>query len=142
MYDYDLLIIMRIAEVLMDEESSEKVRELRLKALGSVRNQLEHYRGLGYIDRLLNGIAEKRVAMIMKTTTKAEMDRVMIPKAPHYNGAEFITDEYHIPEEELIAWSQTSLKGPLVGAGFKRYMELFREFFPEESKQYKLGGVV
>ena len=34
----------------------------------------------------------------------------MIPKAPYYNGAEFITDEYHIPEEELIAWSQTSLK--------------------------------
>ena len=27
MYDYDLLIIMRIAEVLMDEESPEKVRE-------------------------------------------------------------------------------------------------------------------
>ena len=50
MNDYDLLIVMRIAEVLMDEESPEKVRELRLKALGSVRNQLEHYKGLGYID--------------------------------------------------------------------------------------------
>ena len=37
MYDYDLLIIMRIAEVLMDEESPEKVRELRLKALGGLR---------------------------------------------------------------------------------------------------------
>ena len=142
MYDYDLLIIMRIAEVLMDEESPEKVRKLRLKALGSVRNQLEHYKGLGYIDRLLNGIAEKRVAMIMKTTTKTEMDRVMIPKAPHYNGAEFITDEYNIPEEELIAWSQASLKGPLVGADFKRYMQLFREFFPDESQTFKLGGVV
>ena len=142
MYDYDLLIIMRIAEVLMDEESPEKVRELRLKALGGLRGQLEHYKGLGYIERLLNGIAEKRVAMIMKTTTKTEMDRVMMPKAPHYNGAEFITDEYHIPEEELIAWSQASLKGPLVGAGFKRYMQLFREFFPEESKSFHLGGAV
>ena len=70
MYDYDLLIIMRIAEVLMDEESPEKVRELRLKALGGLRAQLEHYKGLGYIERLLNGIAEKRVAMIMKATTK------------------------------------------------------------------------
>ena len=134
MYDYDLLIVMRIAELLMDEETPAKVRELRLKALGSIRGQLEHYKGLGYIDRLLNGIAEKRVAMIMKATTKTEMDRVMTPKAPHFNGAVFITDEYHIPEEELIAWSQTSLKGPLVGAGFKRYMELFKEFFPEESK--------
>ena len=142
MYDYDLQIIMRIAEVLMDEESPEKVRELRLKALGGLRGQLEHYKGLGYIERLLNGIAEKRVAMIMKATTKTEMDRVMIPKAPHYNGAEFITDEYHIPEEELIAWSQASLKGPLVGAGFKRYMQLFREFFPDESQTFKLGGVV
>ena len=91
MYDYDLLIIMRIAEVLMDEESPEKVRELRLKALGGLRGQLEHYKKLGYIDRLLNGIAEKRVAMIMKATTKTEMDRIMTPKAPHYNGAEFVT---------------------------------------------------
>ena len=142
MYDYDLLIVMRIAELLMDEETHAKVRELRLKALGSIRGQLEHYKGLGYIDRLLNGIAEKRVAMIMKATTKTEMDRIMTPKAPHYNGAEFVTDEYHIPEEELIAWSQTSLKGPLVGAGFKRYMELFSQFFPEESKRYNLGGAV
>ena len=47
MYDYDLLIIMRIAEVLMDEMSPEKVRELRLKALGLVRGQLEHYKELG-----------------------------------------------------------------------------------------------
>lgn len=142
MYDYDLLIIMRIAEVLMDEETPEKVRELRLKALGSVRNQLEHYKGLGYIDRLLNGIAEKRVTMIMKATTKTEMDRVMIPKAPHYNGAEFITDEYHIPEEEMIAWSMVSLQAPLSSIGMQRYMELFREFFPEESKELRYGGAV
>ena len=105
-------------------------------------SETEYVKELGYIDRLLNGIAEKRVSMIMKATTKTEMDRVMIPKAPHYNGAEFITDEYHIPEEELIAWSQASLKGPLVGAGFKRYMQLFREFFPDESQTFKLGGVV
>ena len=39
MYDYDLLIIMRIAEVLMDEESPEKVRELRLKALGGLSSR-------------------------------------------------------------------------------------------------------
>ena len=142
MYDYDLLIIMRIAEVLMDEETPEKVRELRLKALGSVRNQLEHYKGLGYIDRLLNGIAEKRVTMIMRATTKTEMDRVMIPKAPHYNGAEFITDEYHIPEEEMIAWSMVSLQAPLSSIGMQRYMELFREFFPEESKELRYGGAV
>lgn len=142
MYDYDLLIIMRIAEVLMDEETPEKVCELRLKALGSVRNQLEHYKGLGYIDRLLNGIAEKRVTMIMKATTKTEMDRVMIPKAPHYNGAEFITDEYHIPEEEMIAWSMVSLQAPLSSIGMQRYMELFREFFPEESKELRYGGAV
>ena len=78
----------------------------------------------------------------MKTTTKTEMERVMTPKAPHYNGAQFITDEYHIPEEEMIAWSQVSLKGPLIEAGYKRYMELFKEFFPEESQKFKLGGVV
>ena len=42
---------------------------------------------------------------------------------------EFITSKYCIPEEEMIMWSCTSLKAPLNEAGFKRYMQLFKEVF-------------
>ena len=142
MFDSDILICMKVAEVLLDEDSPEKVLQLRMRALATLRGQIQYYRNLGYVDRLIEGIAEKRAAMIMKTSTKTEMDKVMKARAPRYDGGKFVPDEYCIPEEELIAWSQVSLQGPLNSIGFKRYMELFREFFPEESKELKFGGAV
>lgn len=142
MFDCDLLICMKVAEVLVDEETPAKVQELRMRALATLRGQVEYYRKLGYIERLIEGVAEKRAAMIMKATTKTEMDKVMKARAPRYDGGKFVPDEYCIPEEELIAWSQVSLQAPLSNIGFKRYMELFREFFPEESQELKFGGAV
>ena len=142
MFDTDILICMKVAEVLVDETSSAKVLELRMKALATLRGQIEYYRKLGYVERLIEGIAEKRAAMIMKATTKTEMDKVMKPRAPRYDGGKFVPDEYNIPEEEMIAWSMVSLQAPLSSIGMQRYMELFREFFPEESKELKYGGAV
>lgn len=142
MFDTDILICMRVADVLLDEDSPTKVLELRMRALATLRSQLEYYRKLGYVERLIEGIAEKRAAMIMKATTKTEMDKVMRPRAPHYDGGKFVPDEYNIPEEEMIAWSMVSLQAPLSNIGMQRYMELFREFFPEESKELKYGGAV
>lgn len=141
MYDYDLLIIMKIGEVIVDESVPPKVQELRLKALGTLRWQIEYYKKLGYVEKLLQGITEKRIAMIMKTTTKTEMDKVMTPRAPRYDGDKFVPDEYHIPEEEMIGWSQASLRVPLSSIGHKRYMELVMELFPEERENLKLRGV-
>ncbi|MBQ8409115.1 MAG: hypothetical protein IJY39_09670 [Clostridia bacterium] len=142
MFDTDILICMKVAEVLVDETSSAKVLELRMKALATLRGQIEYYRKLGYVERLIEGIAEKRAAMIMTATTKTEMDKVMKPRAPRYDGGKFVPDEYNIPEEEMIAWSMVSLQAPLSSIGMQRYMELFREFFPEESKELKYGGAV
>ena len=142
MFDTDILICMRVADVLLDEDSPTKVLELRMRALATLRSQLEYYRKLGYVERLIEGIAEKRAAMIMKATTKTEMDKIMKARAPRYDGGKFVPDEYCIPEEELIAWSQVSLQAPLSNIGMQRYMELFREFFPEESKELKYGGAV
>ena len=57
---------------------------------------------------------------------------------PHYDGAGFIPAAYSVPEEELICWSETSLKGPLTAEGFQRYMELFKQVLPEESRRLAL----
>ena len=142
MFDTDILICMKVADVLLDEDSPTKVLELRMRALAMLCGQLDYYRKLGYVERLIEGIAEKRAAMIMKATTKTEMDKVMKPKAPRYDGGKFVPDEYNIPEEEMIAWSRVSVQAPLSSIGMQRYMELFREFFPEESKELKYGGAV
>jgi len=142
MPEYELLLIKLFADIIVDETISDKVRELRFEALQKLRGQLNYYKNLGYMESLINGIAEKRSTKILKATTKTEMEKVMRPKAPHYDGGKFVTNEYSIPEEELIAWSQASFKAPLSSIGYNRFLELFSSLFPEESKKLKLGNAM
>lgn len=133
--DIDLILIPFLAKIITDERQAEKAGKLQLDALRRLRSQLIHYQELGYPDRLISAIAEKKGGRILSVTNKKEMEKLLRPACPHYNGAEFVPDEYGVPEEELICWSETSLRAPLNDAGFKRYMELFRQFFPEEAKE-------
>ena len=130
--DFNLAIIPHIAELITQEGVADNVRELRWDALMQLTRQLNYYKSLGYIDRLLYAIADKKGKMIMETSSKTEMEKVLKPHAPHYNGNEFFPDKYNVLEEELICWSETSLKSPLNDAGNKRYMQLFSEVFPED----------
>ena len=71
--------------------------------------------------------------MILQAKSKTELQAILRPKPPHYNGQGFQADQYLTPEEELACWSEASLRAPLNSAGFDRFMELFREVLPEES---------
>lgn len=130
--DVDVILIPYFAEVIVGDKP-EKVQSLQFTALRQLQARLHWYSERGYQDKLISAIAEKRSEMIMRTTTKAEMEKVLHAPAPHYTGAGFVTDQYCVPEEELIGWSETSLRGPLIPAGLKRYMELFKLVFPEET---------
>ena len=130
--DVDVILIPYFAEVVVGDKP-EKVQSLQFTALRQLQARLHWYSERGYQDKLINAIAEKKCEMIMRTTTKAEMEKVLHAPAPHYTGAEFVADQYCVPEEELIGWSETSLRGPLIPAGLKRYMELFKLVFPEET---------
>ena len=94
---YELALIQCFAEVIVDENISDKVRGMRFNALMALQGQLNHYRKLGYVDELIDGIAEKKSAMIMKVTSKTEMDRVLQPHAPRFDGCRFVRDEYLTP---------------------------------------------
>lgn len=127
-----------LAELLADiitGEMSDKLRELRFSAAMTLRGYLNRYKKHNYLDKLLVGIAEKKSKMIMEITSKSEMDKMLHPHAPTYDGVKFIPNKYLVPEEELICWSETSLRAPLNEAAFKRYMELFEQILPEESKK-------
>lgn len=127
----DLIMCRLLAEIIC-EDVKDSVRALHFDALKQLQAQLRFYKERGILSKLLCGIAEKRGEMILKTSFKTEMERVMNPHAPHYDGAKFVPDQYSIPEEEMIAWSETSLRGPLIEPAYKRYMELFAQFFLEE----------
>ena len=133
-YDYDIPIIFALAEVIAGD-MSDKVRIIRFDGIKRLQSILAFYQKLGYRSELLYGIAEKKCRMILSTSSKEKMDRVLKPRCPRYDGNKFIPDEYNVPEEELIAWSETSAVAPLNSAGHKRYMEVFKEVFPELSKE-------
>ena len=122
--DYMMVIIPCIAEIAASD-TPERVKKLRFGAVSELQRYLHYYRQLGYMPKLLYAIADKKCRMIVSATTKAEMQKLVRPNCPHYDGAGFIPDAYSVPEEELICWSETSLKGPLTAEGFQRYMELF-----------------
>ena len=134
--DFHLVLAPYYAE-LTATEMPERLLKLRIAALQEVHRCLAHYQELNYDAKLLCTIARKKGDMILKITTKAEADKISRPRPPHYDGGRFVADEFSIPEEELICWSLTTLNlgAPLNSVGFERFVELFRQVYPEKSKE-------
>lgn len=131
---FDVSLALAYAEILVTADIKQSVWELRLTGLRRLQAQLTHYGKLGYDNSLLAAISEKKTQMILQISSQTELDKVIRPRAPHFDGNKFIPDRYNIPEEELICWCETSLRGPLNENGFNRYMEVFHEVFPERSE--------
>lgn len=131
--DFTVVMIPYFAEVIA-ADISDSIRMLRFDAMKRVQSYLHHYENLGYMPKLLCAIAEKKCKYIMAVTTKADVEQIVKPCCPHYDGNRFIPGQYSILEEEMICWSETSLKAPLNSEACKRYLELFKQVLPEESK--------
>lgn len=135
-HDYMFYLIPYIAEILVSDKLTDSQRELQFGALRQLQGILRYYESLGYRADLICKIAEKKGAMILNVTTKSEMLKLLKPDCPHYDGNKFIPGKYNVPEEELISWSEVSLRGgrPLISAACKRYAELFKSIYPEQAK--------
>lgn len=132
--DYQLVMIPFYASVIAGD-MPDHLREMRFSALRETCGYLHHYKSLGYMQKLLCAIARKKGEKILAITTKADMQKVLKPRCPHFDGNKFIPDPLIIPEEELICWNETSLRGPLTEPGYKRCAELFQQVFPEQYAQ-------
>ncbi len=137
---YEIPLIFTLAEIIASNKITDRVRKLQFSALGRLRSYLRHYKSLGYNDDLIYAIAEKKGKFILEITSKAEMDKMLKPNHPHFDGAKFVEGKYFVPEEEMICWSQTSLQGPLNDIGFKRYMALFKMIYPQKHEEIACGG--
>lgn len=131
--DYNMILLSAMAEVI-ENPKPDRIREARFAALKKLQKNLNWYRSHSYMEELLVRIADKKCHMLMEACSKKELDLIMNPPVPHYNGNEFIVDRHLLPEEELIAWSETSLCAPLTHTACKRFEAVFREVFPEQSK--------
>lgn len=124
-----------ITELLMDDELNEKLRSRRSDALRKMRGITTQYEEEGFLPELVEMVFCKKADFIMKAKTKAELDEIVKPSTPRYSGGIFYPGSpYHVEEEELILWSKTSLKAPLIPQGYKRYQELFERYVGSEAK--------
>lgn len=123
-----------IMELLMNDELSEKLRSRRFDALRKMRGIVAQYEEDGFLPELVETVFCKKTAFIMKAKTKAELEEIVKPSTPRYSGGTFYpSNPYHVEEEELILWSKTSLKAPLISQGYKRYRELFEKYVKDEA---------
>lgn len=137
--DYLPVINRCVAEIIM-AKIPDQTKNLRFLAVLKLQGCLHQYEQRGYLPKLIRAIAEKKCWIIGTITTEPEMEKLLKPSCPHYYGGKFKPGEYDIPEEELICWSEASLRAPLNSAGYQRYMELFKQVLPEESRRLSLGG--
>ena len=137
--DYMVTLLPFYAELFCTEGISDTLFALRFDALQKLQATLSHYSDCGYTQKLLCGIAERKAVLILAATGKTEMEKILKPHAPHYDGVKFVSDPYLLPEEELICWSEASLRAPLNEAGYRRYTKQFRQVFPEESEALQIA---
>lgn len=140
--DHMVYLIPYIAEIIVSDKLTNEQKTLQFDAMMQLQGILKHYAKLGYKADLICKIAEKKGAMILTVTTKSEMLKLLKPDCPRYDGNKFVAGKYNVPEEELIGWSEVSLKGggPLMDIACKRYLELFKQVYPEYASVVQ-GGI-
>ena len=131
--DYSITLIPYYAQVIAEDGIADTVRQRRFESLQKLHGQLHLYKERGYDAELLCSLAARKAELIMKASTKAEIAQLDKPKPPHYDGVKFSPKPYLTPEEELICWCETSLLAPLDSTAVRRYMEVFRQVFPEKA---------
>ena len=79
----------------------------------------------------------QKIKSLPLVSTKSNMQDFLKVSTPNYSGGKFTDSNtpYYSEEEELLLWSETSLRGPLISAGYERYMELFKKILPQKAEQ-------
>lgn len=81
-------------------------------------------------------IVLKKLEQIKCAKKIDDLKKIMGEPKITYSGNEIVSaNEWVIPEEEIMIWSKTSLTAPLNDIGYRRYMKLFKDLFPNKYEQ-------
>jgi len=120
-----------VATAIASLDGNDKLVFDKTAALIQLGAIIKKYQQDYYLETLVQAILDKKIAFICEATTKADLKEILSPPKIRYNGNKVIpVSKFHIPEEELIYWSATSLKAPLRTYGFERMMLVFAQVFP------------
>lgn len=121
-------------KILEDDRKEDRLKEAIVKALLEVKKKASGEAERGILFDLVLGMAQKKSRIIRKAESISQLKEMVKPCEPYCSGGEFRQGPYHVPEEELLIWSELSLEVVLNSAGYKRYAQLFMELFPEEGE--------
>jgi len=134
--DVDIQILLGIAG--LSELANDKFVFERMAAIIQLGGQIR-----GYLKEFCNSplalaVCEKKIKFIYQAKNKTDLNEILSHAKVRYNYNEIVpVGRFHVEEEELLIWCKTSLwcGGPLCDAGFKRYMKLFKKFYPEYANE-------
>lgn len=112
-----------------------RINKIKIKAIGELLLKPRIFLDFGGSNPvLIETIYKKKLLQIMEADNAEDIKLILAHPKVRFNGCEIVADnKWVLPEEELIAWSNTSLKAPLSQEGVDRYMKLFKEVFPEQA---------
>lgn len=114
-------------------KDKEKLELKKIKALFDIREQNVKYKQRYFDEKVVNSILKKKTKLIEDAKTCEEIDRIMKGPIP------FDDSGITIPEEEMLMWSEASLRAPLNSEATNRYLSLAKSFFGE--KVFKECGI-
>lgn len=115
-----------------DDTMPEMLKKTKLEAIQEIAARLGQYSRGTWDPLLLIGYAKKKSRYILDAKNKGEINEILKAPKPHYNGDKFQDGPYQVDEEELICWSEASLRRPPSGAAVERMFELMYRVFPAE----------
>ncbi|MDD2980766.1 MAG: hypothetical protein PHN80_12475 [Hespellia sp.] len=127
----------QITKLLFDENEDEKIQEQRFQNLMKLFKLARFYQERGFLPDLIETYFIKKAEMIQTAKTVKDMEQILKPSKPYYDGNRIRSPKspYYLEEEELMIWSLTSLQAPLMDVAYQRYFELFQKFYPEKTKE-------
>ena len=123
-----------LCQTIHENQVPERIKLFRMTASLQLRRNLRALLKEGFRPDLVLRIAEKKIAMLHEATSKAQIESILYPPAPYFNGVKFCSSQYLTPEEELVAWNRYTYSVPLDHWGQKRFEELFSETLPQAAK--------
>ncbi len=109
-----------------------KICSLRLANGLKVLAYCDELEKRGYAERLIDSLCEEKMAFAASIRTEKDEEELWKGPKVYFNGADFVpTGRYHCEAEELLAWSETSLKAPLRAEAVDRMTTLFQKYFGE-----------
>ena len=118
--------------------AAKKEREVRLECSTQIFGRANAYLKKGFLPDVVEAFFCAKNERIATGIGKAGYAGIFLKvSTPHYFGGKFTVSNipYYSEEEELLLWSETSLRGPLISAGYERYMELFKKILPQKAEQ-------